>query len=354
MDQGSGAPPPVPPPAADQADAAQPPLPQGEQGGEPAPTDPPPEPPAGQSAAGDADQEEPEEEDPLVVAEREAERERERERERAEAADVKDYDDPALKEFYNHLREVDRENEVNRILGAFKLNPFEQLGVKFTVTPEDVRRAYRKASLMVHPDKCKHARAKDAFEILGEAQKLLLDEERRENVLFLLAHARDEVLAEWRKAAKHDAAVRLAAAINEDGRTGVEAAYQQTDEFHERWKMKARDVMARTEWRKRKLTKRIAADTERAKEEHKATKAEAKKKRDHEKKWEKTRDTRVGTWRDFMTQKSKKSKGGSIALGGLKPPKMKESDEDKRYIQRPVGEQFRPPPAKGDKPMEWS
>ena len=47
-------------------------------------------------------------------------------------------------EFYNHLREVDRENEVNRILGAFKLNPFEQLGVKFTVTPEDVRRAYRK------------------------------------------------------------------------------------------------------------------------------------------------------------------------------------------------------------------
>ena len=136
-------------------------------------------------------------------------------------------------EFYNHLREVDRENEVNRILGAFKLNPFEQLGVKFTVTPEDVRRAYRKvrpgrherqgrlqgpwrraatqmcrrragsrppprrccapqASLMVHPDKCKHARAKDAFEILGEAQKLLLDEERRENVLFLLAHARGE------------------------------------------------------------------------------------------------------------------------------------------------------------------
>lgn len=111
--------------------------------------------------------------------------------------------------------------------------------------------------------------------------------------------------------------------------------------------------------------------------------------------WEKTRDTRVGTWRDFMTKKSKKSKGGSVALGGLKPPKMKESgappsawqsrelkpagrrprflagraccavhccmcgladplafplgrpaDEDKRYIQRPVGEQFRPPPPK--------
>jgi DnaJ family protein C protein 8 len=54
--------------------------------------------------------------------------------------------------------------------------------------------------------------------------------------------------------------VRLAAAINEEGRAGVEAAYQKTDEFHERWKMKARDVMARTEWRKRKLTKRVRTE----------------------------------------------------------------------------------------------
>lgn len=27
------------------------------------------------------------------------------------------------------------------------------------------------------------------------------------------------------------------------------------------------------------------------------------------------------------------------AQGGIKPPKLKESDSDKRYIQRPVGEQ---------------
>lgn len=37
--------------------------------------------------------------------------------------------------------------------------------------------------------------------------------------------------------------------------------------------------------------------------------------------WEHTREGRVGTWRDFMTKKSKKSKGGSLALGGLKPPR---------------------------------
>lgn len=31
----------------------------------------------------------------------------------------------------------------------------------------------------------------------------------------------------------------------------------QTEEFHEAWKLKARDVMARAEWRRRKLTKRV-------------------------------------------------------------------------------------------------
>lgn len=33
---------------------------------------------------------------------------------------------------------------MNRILGAFKLNPFEQLGLRYDATPEDVRRQYRK------------------------------------------------------------------------------------------------------------------------------------------------------------------------------------------------------------------
>lgn len=54
--------------------------------------------------------------------------------------------------------------------------------------------------------------------------------------------------------------------------------------------------------------------------------------------WEKTRESRVGTWRDFQSGKSKKSK----AMSGIKPPKAKEEDSDKRYIQRAVGEQFRP------------
>jgi hypothetical protein len=227
-----------------------------------------------------------EEEDPLVVAQRQQE---EREQALHEAANIHQEDDAGLKvrsatlvalfndspccrlldphrrcvtplqAFYNEMRDVDRENEVNRILGAFKLNPYEQLGLRFTATDEEVRRAYRKVSLMVHPDKCPHPRATDAFEIIGGAQKELLDENKRMHLDYLLSHARDEVRKEVKKASKHDAAVRVAALLNEGGKEGVMAAYEETDEFHEAWKMKARDVLARAEWRKRKMTKRVSA-----------------------------------------------------------------------------------------------
>jgi hypothetical protein len=37
----------------------------------------------------------------------------------------------------------------------------------------------------------------------------------------------------------------------------VEEEWERTDAFHDRWKAKARDVLAKGEWRKRKLTKRV-------------------------------------------------------------------------------------------------
>ena len=49
-----------------------------------------------------------------------------------------------LQEFYTEMKSVDRDNEVSRILNAFRLNPFEQIGVRFDSTPEEIRRQYRK------------------------------------------------------------------------------------------------------------------------------------------------------------------------------------------------------------------
>lgn len=67
------------------------------------------------------------------------------------------------------------------------------------------------------------------------------------------------VREERRKATKNDAAVRMASMAHEEGRAGVEAAWESSDEFHALWQAKSRDVLAKSEWRKRKLTKRVRA-----------------------------------------------------------------------------------------------
>ena len=75
----------------------------------------------------------------------------------------------------------------------------------------------------------------------------------------LLSWCAEEVRKERKKATKNDAVVRLASAINEGGRAGVEAEWERTPDFHLLWKNKSRDMLARAEWRRRKLTKRVCS-----------------------------------------------------------------------------------------------
>lgn len=117
----------------------------------------------------------------------------------------------------------------------------------------------RKISLLIHPDRCKHPQAADAFEVLGAAQEELMNEETRAQLMRVLEYARDAVREERRKATKHDTAVRIAASLHAAGREGVEKEWEETDDFHEKWKTKSRDVLARSEFRRRKLNKRCAS-----------------------------------------------------------------------------------------------
>ncbi|KAG2430472.1 hypothetical protein HXX76_009995 [Chlamydomonas incerta] len=245
--------------------------------------------------------------------------------------------DDLLNAFFSDVKEVDRDNEVNRILWAFKLNPFEKLNLRFDATPEEIKKQFRKLSLMVHPDKCKHPQASTAFDILGDAQKELLDDEKREYLLKFLEMAKDEVRKERKKETKHDNLVRVASLLHEDGRDGLEAEWEKSDEFHERWRVKSRDVLARSEWRKRKLGKRLKEETLRIEEKEKDAKERHKAKKEHEQNWEKSRDQRVTGWHDYL-----KGGGNKKSTGMLKPPKLKTNDDDKLYVQRPAGEQFRP------------
>ncbi|TXG73518.1 hypothetical protein EZV62_002097 [Acer yangbiense] len=126
-------------------------------------------------------------------------------------------DDLLLKNFFAEVSEVERDNEVARILSCFKLNPFEYLNLPFDASLDDVKKQYRKLSLMVHPDKCKNPLAKEAF---GE-----------------------ELRAKRKKQLRKDAASKIKSLVDEGK---YEQQYERSEEFQQELKLKVsswRDFM---------------------------------------------------------------------------------------------------------------
>eukprot|EP00268_Persea_americana_P026499 TRINITY_DN2591_c2_g1_i2.p1 TRINITY_DN2591_c2_g1~~TRINITY_DN2591_c2_g1_i2.p1 ORF type:complete len:279 (-),score=75.75 TRINITY_DN2591_c2_g1_i2:452-1189(-) len=241
-------------------------------------------------------------------------------------ANVKE-EDLLLKSFFAEVSEVERDNEVERILSCFKLNPFEHLNLSFDSSPEEVKRQYRKLSLMVHPDKCKHPQAKEAFGALAKAQQLLLDSQERDYVLSQVNAAKEELRAKRKKQLKKDNASKIKSLVDEGK---YEQQYERSEEFQLQLKLKVREILTEQEWRRRKMQMRISEEEGRLKKDEEETKEMWKRKREHEEQWEGTREQRVSSWRDFM-------KGGKkVKKGEIRPPKLKTEDPNKSYVQRPV------------------
>lgn len=72
----------------------------------------------------------------------------------------------------------------------------------------------------------------------------------------------------------------------------MEAEFESSDVFHDAWKLKARDVIARAEFRRQKMVKRLKEEEERIEDGEDQTRKKLKASREHHKKWEETREDR--------------------------------------------------------------
>lgn len=74
----------------------------------------------------------------------------------------------------------------------FNLNPFEVLQVDPDTPVEQIKKTYRKYSILVHPDKNQDDadRAQQAFEILNKAWKTLESDETRKKCLDVIEEAK--------------------------------------------------------------------------------------------------------------------------------------------------------------------
>lgn len=247
-------------------------------------------------------------------------------------------DEEKVQAFLKDISSTEREQEVDRILSCFKLNPYEHLNLNLDASDDDVRRAYRKSSLMVHPDKCNHPQAQRAFEALGLAQSMILeDSHKRAELQSVFERAKEAVKQEWAKEAKRDTAARTRYGHDPEA---MWKQFERSPEFHLRWKAKAREVLTENEWRKRRMHGRMQRDEEQAKLEYQTEKEEVKESKKRKQEWEETREERVGGWRKFMQaqqRKKQKKRGTSATIGAaggaatreLRPPGPK--PEQKRH-----------------------
>jgi DnaJ homolog subfamily C member 8 len=188
--------------------------------------------------------------------------------------------------------------EIDRILRAFRLDAYAVLDLNPGVPESDIKMAYRKKSLLIHPDKTKNPQAPDAFDRLKKAQTELMDEKHRERL--------DEAIA--------DARMLL---IRENKWT-VDSPELKTDDFAAKWRIKTREVLIDNETRRRRQVKAQMQEEGREQRRQDEEVEERKRKRQHDQDWEATRDQRIDSWRQFQKGKSGDD-GGKKKKKKLKP-----------------------------------
>ncbi|KAF7336711.1 J domain-containing protein spf31 [Mycena venus] len=196
---------------------------------------------------------------------------------------------------------LQREIEVERILKAFKLNPFDILDIDESSTSEEIKKRYKQLSLVIHPDKTPHPRAPEAFDLLKKAESDLSDEAKRENIDAVIAQSRALILKS------------LSLPLNTPN---TDPALRRLDpSFKFRMRTQTKELLIEEELRRRKAIKMNLANEGLEARMKDAEVAGKKRKAEEDKVWEDTREQRVDSWRSFSNN-SKKKKKTKVALLG--------------------------------------
>ncbi|GAA5988433.1 hypothetical protein JCM5350_005310 [Sporobolomyces pararoseus] len=227
--------------------------------------------------------------------------------------EVPEFDDLEFEKLLNSEASLlSREQEVMRVIGCFKLNPYEILELNWMpgseVTDKDIQRKYRQKSLLIHPDKLKHPRGIEAFDLLKKAQTELTDPAKREALDDVMRGARFLVLKDL--GLKPDVPNDHEKIKKEFGRDG-----NHEEGYKDRVKKKAKEIMIDEELRRRRVQKMtMIAEGAEAKRAEDAL-AERKRKAEEKERWEESREDRVTDWRSFSKGPKKKKPKKNAPLG---------------------------------------
>ncbi|KAL9021408.1 MAG: hypothetical protein Q9185_001416 [Variospora sp. 1 TL-2023] len=204
----------------------------------------------------------------------------------------------ALDALEKEASEFNKDAEIDRILKAFKLDAYAVLNLQPGIPETQIKLQYRKLSLLIHPDKTSNPLAPSAFDRLKKASSELQDAKQRAHLDECIADARMLLMRE-RKLTVDSPEVKEPDAA-----------------FLAAWRKKTIEVLVDAEARRRKQAKAQLQEEGREQRKVDEETEQRKRRREHEVKWEESRESRIGSWRDFQ-------KGGEKGEGKGQSKKKK-------------------------------
>ncbi|RSH92735.1 hypothetical protein EHS25_008181 [Saitozyma podzolica] len=234
-----------------------------------------------------------------------------------------------------NANDLAKQLEVERIMKAFKLNPYDILDLPFGASEADVKKQFRKKSLLIHPDKYKHEQGHEVSlrRLLGTIQSIRVPVRNRPQglavgtavgtaVAFDFMKKAEGQLSEPSKRAEIDAIMTHSRTLVLKSilGTGYSIGIADTDprlanltpSFDLQIRAKAKEVLIEDELSRRRKQKLTFANEGAEKAKQEAEVIARKRKVEDQAKWEERREDRIKDWRDFSNKKKKVKKNAHV------------------------------------------
>lgn len=227
------------------------------------------------------------------------------------------------------------EEMVERLVGKEFKSAFEVLQISPDATEGEITKMYRKVSMMVHPDKCKHERAHDAFQVVSKAYTDLKDPVYKEKYKDVIEQAKKRV----NEAREKENLARK--------KSGEEQLPMDGPDFDQAVVLECDNMLDVTEKEATYADKVRQANESRMNGLQGERKKRDRKEMTDKKKWEVNRDKRVAGWQIFQQNVSNKkfknlSSGKIGVLGAADRFHMREErteleEEQKKHCTKEDG-----------------
>jgi len=228
--------------------------------------------------------------------------------------------------FMKEVKEIEKkdsiytsEKQIARLLrpgsSYANLNPFEVLLIDPETPADQIRKQYKKLSILLHPDKNPNDRdrAQNAFDIVTKAYKSLDDEGMKARALEIVEEAKFKVnqsLDEKRKKLR-----------KERGRDAKIEEDLLPDKYKEVVRVMTLKLFADYERKRRQAGERDVEERKRKREEELEEEERKRVEKEWQKNYEESREERVSNWKSF--QQATKSGQKKKVKGMFRPPKPK-------------------------------